>query len=119
MFTPRGVTVCVAGVAMWFVARLIGSAGLEVVGIERGGRQVKQRVDLGHRAVHAPARAHLAPVQDELLHERTERHCSCPFSSYRNYSNSESLSSLFWRPLEFLWRGGDLRAEPLAWGVGA
>ncbi|MDP9299544.1 MAG: DUF58 domain-containing protein, partial [Actinomycetota bacterium] len=33
MFTPRGVTVCVAGVAMWFVARLIGSAGLEVVGI--------------------------------------------------------------------------------------
>ena len=33
MFTPRGVTVCVAGVAMWLVARLIGSAGLEVVGI--------------------------------------------------------------------------------------
>src|SRR6476660_2303848 len=33
MFTPRGVTVCVAGVVMWFVARLIGSAGLEVVGI--------------------------------------------------------------------------------------
>ena len=29
MFTPRGVTVCVAGVAMWFVARLIGSAGLD------------------------------------------------------------------------------------------
>src|SRR5207302_9143965 len=33
MFTPRGVTVCVAGVAVWLVARLIGSAGLEVVGI--------------------------------------------------------------------------------------
>jgi uncharacterized protein (DUF58 family) len=33
MFTPRGVTVCVAGVAMWFTARLIGSGGLEVVGI--------------------------------------------------------------------------------------
>src|SRR5881396_827688 len=33
MFTPRGVAVCVAGIAMWFVARLIGSAGLEVVGI--------------------------------------------------------------------------------------
>ena len=36
MFTPRGVTVCVAGVAMWFVARLIGSAGLEVVGRDHG-----------------------------------------------------------------------------------
>src|SRR5437588_248059 len=33
MFTPRGVTVCVAGVAMWLVARFIGSAGIEVVGI--------------------------------------------------------------------------------------
>jgi hypothetical protein len=33
MFTPRGVTVCVAGVAMWLVARLIGSGGLELVGI--------------------------------------------------------------------------------------
>src|SRR4029453_6288980 len=33
MFTPRGVTVCVAGIAMWVVARLIGSGGLEVVGI--------------------------------------------------------------------------------------
>jgi len=33
MFTPRGVTVCVAGIAMWVVARLIGSAGLEIVGI--------------------------------------------------------------------------------------
>src|SRR5436305_4829840 len=33
MFTPRGVTVCVAGIAMWLVARLIGSGGLEVVGI--------------------------------------------------------------------------------------
>jgi hypothetical protein len=27
------VTVCVAGVAMWLVARLIGSGGLELVGI--------------------------------------------------------------------------------------
>src|SRR5947207_3029466 len=33
MFTPRGVTVCVAGVVMWLIARLIGSGGLEVVGI--------------------------------------------------------------------------------------
>jgi uncharacterized protein (DUF58 family) len=33
MFTPRGVTVCVAGIAMWLVAKLIGSGGLEVVGI--------------------------------------------------------------------------------------
>ena len=33
MFTPRGITVAVAGVAMWLVARILGSPGLEVVGI--------------------------------------------------------------------------------------
>jgi uncharacterized protein (DUF58 family) len=36
MLSPRGVTVSVAGVAMWFTARLIGSPGLEVVGIGLG-----------------------------------------------------------------------------------
>jgi uncharacterized protein (DUF58 family) len=33
MFTPRGVTVLCAGVAMWISARIIGSPGLEVVGV--------------------------------------------------------------------------------------
>ncbi len=33
MLTPRGVSLCLAGVAMWFVARLVGSPGLEVAGI--------------------------------------------------------------------------------------
>jgi uncharacterized protein (DUF58 family) len=33
MFTARGVTVIAGGVAMWVVARIIGSAGLEVVGL--------------------------------------------------------------------------------------
>jgi len=36
MLTRRGVTVSVAGLAMWFVARLIGSSGLEIVGIGLG-----------------------------------------------------------------------------------
>jgi uncharacterized protein (DUF58 family) len=33
MLTPRGITVTVAGVAMWFAARFLGSPGLEVIGI--------------------------------------------------------------------------------------
>jgi uncharacterized protein (DUF58 family) len=33
MLTSRGVSLALAGVAMWFVARLVGSPGLEVAGI--------------------------------------------------------------------------------------
>ncbi len=33
MLTPRGITVAVAGVGMWFFARILGSPGLEVIGI--------------------------------------------------------------------------------------
>jgi len=33
MLTPRGLTLSLAGVGMWFVARLVGSSGLEVAGI--------------------------------------------------------------------------------------
>ena len=33
MLTTRGIAACAAGLAMWLVARLIGSPGLEVVGI--------------------------------------------------------------------------------------
>ncbi len=33
MLTSRGVTLSLAGVAMWFLARLVGSPGLEVTGI--------------------------------------------------------------------------------------
>ena len=33
MLAPRGVTVALAGGVMWITARLLGSAGLEVVGI--------------------------------------------------------------------------------------
>ncbi|MGZ4132641.1 MAG: DUF58 domain-containing protein [Actinomycetota bacterium] len=33
MFTRRGITVSLAGVGMWFAARILGSPGLEVVGI--------------------------------------------------------------------------------------
>jgi uncharacterized protein (DUF58 family) len=33
MLSPRGVTVAVAGAAMWLVARIIGSPGLEIVAI--------------------------------------------------------------------------------------
>lgn len=33
MLTSRGITVAIGGLAMWIVARLIGSAGLEVIGL--------------------------------------------------------------------------------------
>ena len=33
MLTPRGISVAVAGVAMWLAARILGSPGLEIVGI--------------------------------------------------------------------------------------
>ncbi len=33
MLSPRGVTVAIAGLSMWFAARLLGSPGLEVVAI--------------------------------------------------------------------------------------
>ena len=33
MLTPRGISVAVAGVAMWLAARFLGSAGLESIGI--------------------------------------------------------------------------------------
>jgi hypothetical protein len=40
--------------------------------VDRFGRKVKQGVNLRHGAVDAPARAHLAPVEDELLLDWTE-----------------------------------------------
>jgi uncharacterized protein (DUF58 family) len=36
MLTPRGVAISLTGVLMWFVARLVGSPGLEVAGIGLG-----------------------------------------------------------------------------------
>src|SRR5208282_594521 len=39
----------------------------DLLGVERLGRDVKQRVNLRDGAVDAPFRAHLAPMQDELL----------------------------------------------------
>ena len=46
--------------------RATSSALDDVVGVERDGREVEERVDLRHGAVDAPARPHLAPVEDEL-----------------------------------------------------
>src|SRR5206468_2082861 len=37
----------------------------DLLGVHRSPGDEEQRVDLRHRAVHAPARAHLAPVEDE------------------------------------------------------
>src|SRR5688572_27218354 len=45
-------------------------------------REHQQRVDLRHRAVDAPAPAHLPPVEDELLHRRGEFHGY--FCKFRN-----------------------------------
>ena len=45
----------------------------DVLGVQRPVGQEQQRVDLGDRAVDAPARAHLPPVEDELLLDRRQR----------------------------------------------
>src|SRR5260370_19369051 len=39
----------------------------DVLGMERSGRQKEQSMDLRHRAVNAPARTHLSPMENELL----------------------------------------------------
>ena len=44
----------------------------DLLGVERLRREEQQRVDLRHRAVDAPPRAHLAPVEDELLLDRRQ-----------------------------------------------
>src|SRR5687768_16833144 len=49
-------------------------------GVERAWREVEQRVDLADRAVDPPPLAHLAPVEDELLHEGGQFHCDSPIS---------------------------------------
>src|SRR5205823_430769 len=39
----------------------------DLLRVERPFRNVEQRVNLGHGAIDPPARAHLSPVEDELL----------------------------------------------------
>ena len=69
MFTSRGVTVLAGGLAMWTVARIIGSPGLEVIGLGlaalpilalavsiRGRRRVEVRRHLSDRRVRPGAR---------------------------------------------------------------
>src|SRR2546430_7930997 len=49
----------------------VGSRDVErfrkLLRVERLFREVEQRMNLGYRPVDAPARAHLPPVEDELL----------------------------------------------------
>jgi uncharacterized protein (DUF58 family) len=69
MFTTRGLTVIVGGLAMWVVARVIGSPGLEVVGLglaalpvlalvvsARGRRRLEIRRHLSDRRVRPGSR---------------------------------------------------------------
>lgn len=42
--------------------------------VQRPGVEVEEGVDLRHRAVHAPARPHLAPVEYEFLSRRGKLH---------------------------------------------
>ena len=69
MLTSRGVTVIAGGLAMWLVARIIGSPGLEVIGLGlgslpilalvisiRGRRRVEVRRHLSDRRVRPGAR---------------------------------------------------------------
>ncbi|QZO01370.1 hypothetical protein [Chenggangzhangella methanolivorans] len=42
----------------------------QLVGVHRAADDEQIAVDLRDRAVHAPARAHLSPMQDEAFHQR-------------------------------------------------
>src|SRR3984893_11060996 len=73
------------------------------IGWHRPRREEQQGVHLRHRAVDSPARAHLSPMQNEFLcagrygvlcHFHPVTH----FCTYRTYSTSSRLSSLFFLP---------------------
>src|SRR5208337_3281773 len=53
----------------------------DVFGVDRLGRNEKQRMDLRHGAVDAPAGAHFTPVEDELLRDGSEGWHSVSLSS--------------------------------------
>ena len=64
-------------------------------GVHWTRHDIKQGVDLCHAAVYAPARAHLAPVQDELFTNGIEFHqcrlCFFVFSVNREIGISKCL----------------------------
>jgi len=60
MFTARGVTVIAGGLAMWVVARVIGSAGLEVVGLGLAALPVLALVVSSRGRRHLDVRRHLS-----------------------------------------------------------
>ena len=47
--------------------------GRDLFRVHRPAGEEQQRMDLRHRAIDAPARAHLAPVQDEAAAGRRQR----------------------------------------------
>src|SRR5262249_42921515 len=51
--------------------------------------QIEQRMDLGDRTVDAPAGAHLAPMQDILLHDRCQLHRLIPLFLFRQKYTTE------------------------------
>jgi hypothetical protein len=53
----------------------------DLVGIQRLFRQIEQGVDLRHGAVHPPAAAHFAPVDDVSMHGVGEVHFVPPVIS--------------------------------------
>src|ERR1044072_8924341 len=68
----------------------------DLLRIERFGGDVQQSVDLSHRPVDPPARAHLAPVENELLHDGRKRDHNSFISVTTELSYTlGGLSSLF------------------------
>ena len=69
--------------------RHIGSGETEflgdLLGVQRPVGEEEEGVDLANGTIDAPARPHLAEVQDELLLERREVHCAVPITHFRNF----------------------------------
>src|SRR5437016_8391076 len=56
--------------------------------VERLWRQIKQRMNLRHRAVDSPPRTHFSPMENELLLNGTQiDHGLHPFLSFQNLQN--------------------------------
>src|SRR5437667_7855077 len=63
--------------------------------VQRARRKEKQRVNLGHASIDAPARPHLPPMEDELLLDWTEFRHILLFLSIQKLLNKPSFVNWF------------------------
>src|ERR1700732_1340735 len=65
----------------------------DFLGMQRLWLNEQQSMHLGYRTIDSPTCAHFAPVQDEFLFDRCERHNDfCYFCLYRIYRTNNTLT---------------------------